>query len=182
MKVNVRLFYIFIVLASPAFAWRTYGGQYNPTAGWPSVRITDDQGHVLTVITFRTPDASFSVPYINLSETTEEADLTAWNEFDKKANPIIAKRLNGATPAFNKSDLTIYDYLPQDIWEKCGGNAGFINHQVRIIVAYLKGTKWRKLEIDDYTPDPTLMGIEFTLKAAKEATPMGPIVWGYWYP
>lgn len=181
MSRRVRAFgLIFVTSVSAAFAWRTYGGQYNPAAGWPSIRVVDDAGHVLAVVAFRTPAASFSVPYINLSETTDEADITTWNVFDKKANPVIAKRLNGATPAFNTSDITIYDYLPQDIWEKLGGNAAFINHQVRIVVGYLKGDKWKAMEVRDYTPDPTLLGVEFTLKAAREATPMGPIVWGYW--
>ncbi len=169
-------------LAAPALAWRTYSGEYNPSTGWPGVRVSDDAGHVLAVVSFLTPNASFSVPYITLSETTDEADIAAWNEFDKKANPVFAKRLNGATPAFNTSDLKIYDYLPQDVWDKCGGNAGFINRQVRLVVGYLKGTKWKKVEVSDYEPDPTMLGVVFKLEAAKEATPMGPIVWGYWYP
>jgi len=182
MRPTIIVLVFLIALAAPACAWRTFSGETNPAAGWPGVRVTDDQGHVVAVVAFLTPNASFSVPFISISETMDADDIAAWNEFDKASQPVVAKRLNGATPAFNSSNLKVFDYLTEDAWTKCGGNSAFINHQVRIIVAYLKGTKWKWFAVTDYTPDPTMMGVTFELKAVKEATPMGPIVWGYWYP
>jgi len=153
--------------AAPVWAWRTYTGEYNAAAGWPGVRVADENGRVVAVISFVTPDTSFSVVTVQLSETMEAADIATWNEFVKDQDPVIAKRLNGATPGFNASKVKIYDYLPEEAWDKCGGNAGFINHQVRLFVGYLKGGKWRKIEVTDYQPDPTMMGVVFELEPLK---------------
>jgi hypothetical protein len=171
-----------VLAAAPAGAWRTFAAEVNAAAGWPGVRIVDDADNVVAVVSFVTPSASFSVITVQLSETMEAADIAVWNEFDKKEDPVFAKRLNGATPGFNASKVKIYDYLPEEAWEKCGGNAGFINHQVRLVVGYLKGGKWKKLEVDDYQPDPAMMGVTFELAPLADATAMGPICWGYWYP
>lgn len=177
--------FILLILAgavsvAPAAAWRTFPGTPSNASGWPGVRIQDENEKVVCVISFVTPGASFSVPFITISETMDAGDIATWNEFDKKAQPVLAKRLNGATPAWNVSDLLIFDYMTDVAWEACGGNSAFINHNVRILVGYLKGDKWKFLEVKDYQPDPAMMGVRFKLPAVKEATPMGPICWGYW--
>jgi len=174
---------IVLLLAAPsAFAWRKYSGQYNPSTGWPGVRVVDENGQVMTVISFITPNVSFSVPYISVEETLDPNDIAMWNEFDDKQDPVVAKRASGCSPALKVSRLKIYDYLTEEAWEKCGGYSAFVNRRVRIVVGYLKGTKYKKVEIDDYQVDPALMGVEFEVDAVKDITEMGPVCWGYWYP
>jgi hypothetical protein len=58
-KVAVVILLMTTLGASPAFAWRKYAGEYNPSTGWPGVRVTDDEGHVITVVSFVTPNVSF---------------------------------------------------------------------------------------------------------------------------
>jgi len=170
-------------LAAPsAFGWRKYAGQYNPSTGWPGVRVTDENGHVVTVISFITPDASFSVPYITLEETMDPNDIATWNEFDEDQEPVVAKRASGCAQALKVCKLKIYDYLTEEAWEKCGGHSAFVNRNVRIVVGYLKGTKYKKIEVEDYQADPAMMGVEFEIEPIKEITEMGPVCWGYWYP
>lgn len=167
---------------APAAAWVKYTGEYNPSTGWPGVRVLDDNGQVVTVISFVTPNVSFSVPYITLEETLDPNDIATWNEFDKKQDPVVAKRANGCAQALKVSKLKIYDYLTDEAWEKCGGSSAFINGQVRIYVGYLKGTKYKKVEIKDYQTDPAQLGVEFEVEPIKDITEMGPVCWGYWYP
>ncbi len=170
-------------LAAPsAFAWRKYAGQYNPSTGWPGVRVMDENNHVVAVISFVTPDASFSVPYITLEETMDPNDIATWDEFDKKQDPVVAKRANGCAQALKVSKLKIYDYLTEEEWEKCGGHSAFVNHNVRIRLGYLKGTKYKSVAIVDYEVDPAMMGVIFEVDAIKDITEMGPVCWGYWYP
>ena len=170
-------------LAAPsALAWRKYAGQSNPSTGWPGVRVTDENGEVVAVISFLTPDASFSVPYVTLEETMDANDIATWNEFDEDADPVMAKRVNGCAQALKVCKLKVYDYLPEEAWEACGGHSAFVNHNVRIVVGYLKGTKYKKIEVEDYRADPAMMGVEFELEPIKEITEMGPICWGYWLP
>jgi hypothetical protein len=175
----------FVVTASagvPASAWVRYAGEYNPSTGWPGVRILDDNGEVVTVISFVTPNVSFSVPYITLEETLDPNDIATWNEFDKKQDPVVAKRANGCAQALKVSKFKIYDYLTDVAWEKCGGSSAFVNGQVRIYVGYLKGTKYKKIEIKDYQTDPAQLGVVFEVEPVKDITEMGPVCWGYWYP
>lgn len=181
-KVAVVILLTTTLAASPAFAWRKYAGEYNPSTGWPGVRVADDEGHVITVVSFVTPNVSFSVPYITLEETMDENDIATWNEFDKKRDPVVAKRVNGAAQALKVSKLKIYDYLPEEAWEKCGGHSAFVNHQVRILLGYLKGQKYKRVEIKDYEVDPAMMGVVFEVDPIKDITEMGPVCWGYWYP
>lgn len=177
------VFILITALAVPsAFAWRKYSGQYNPSTGWPGVRVLDEDNHVIAVITFVTPNASFSVPYITLEETMDPNDIATWNEFDKKQDPVVAKRVNGCAQALKVSKLKIYDYLTEEAWKKCGGHSAFVNNNVRILVGYLKGTKYKKIEIKDYEVDPAMMGVVFEVDAIKDITEMGPVCWGYWYP
>jgi len=166
----------------PASAWVKYAGEYNPSTGWPGVRVVDDNNHVVTVISFVTPNVSFSVPYITLEETLDPNDIATWNEFDKKQDPVVAKRANGCAQALKVSRLKIHDYLTEEAWEKCGGSSAFVNGQVRIYVGYLKGAKYKRVEIDDYQTDPAMMGVIFEVDAIKDITEMGPVCWGYWYP
>jgi hypothetical protein len=171
-----------VLAAVPALGWRNFTGEANAASGWPGVRMADDQGHVVCVVSFTTPGASFSVPYITLSESSDPSDVTAWNVFDKTADPVLAKRLVGAGPGFVVSNLQIYDYLPPDAWEALGGNAAFLNRQVRVVFGWMKGEKWKSVEVTDYQPDPTLKGVTFDIKAVKDATPMTSLCWGYWAP
>ena len=171
-----------VVAAVPASAWRNFSGEANAASGWPGVRMSDDQGHAVCVVTFTTPGASFSVPYITLSESSDTADVTSWNEFDKAANPVFAKRLTGAGPGLVASDLTIYDYLTPEAWEALGGNSAFINNQVRLVFGWMKGEKWKQVEVTDYRADPAMKGVTFEIKKVKDATPMTALCWGYWAP
>lgn len=170
------------LVAGPASAWVKYAGEYNPSTGWPGIRVMDDNNQVVAVISFLTPDVSFSVPYITLEETLDPNDIATWNEFDKKQDPVVAKRVNGCAQALKVSKLKIYDYLTDEAWEKCGGSSAFVNGQVRIYLGYLKGTKYKKVEIEDYQTDPAMMGVIFEVDAIKDITEMGPVCWGYWYP
>ncbi len=172
-----------IGLAAPAaLAWRKYAGQYNPSTGWPGVRVLDDDNHVVAVISFVTPNVSFSVPYITLEETMDKNDIATWNEFDEEQDPVVAKRVNGCAQALKVSRFKIFDYFSEEAWEKCGGHSAFVNHNVRILVGYLKGTKYKRLEIKDYQVDPAMMGVIFEVDPVKDITEMGPVCWGYWYP
>jgi len=180
MRRSFAVMLALVILSVPALAWRNFVGEANAASGWPGVRMSDDQGHAVCVVSFTTPGASFSVPYITLNESMDAADVAAWNQFDASAQPVLAKRLSGATPGFLVSDLKVFDYLPPEAWEQLGGNAAFINHQVRLIFGYLKGDKWKWYEVADYQPDPALMGVTFEAKKFKDATPMGPLCWGYW--
>jgi hypothetical protein len=181
-KVAAIILLVTALAASPASAWRKYAGEYNPSTGWPGVRVADDEGHVITVISFITPNVSFGVPYITLEETMDENDIATWNEFDKKRDPVVAKRVNGAAQALKVSRLKVYDYLPEEAWEKCGGHSAFVNHQVRVLLGYLKGQKYKRIEIEDYQVDPAMMGVIFEVDPIKDITEMGPVCWGYWYP
>lgn len=179
----LTVFVLLITLAAPAaFGWRKYSGQYNPSTGWPGVRVLDENNHVVAVISFVTPDASFSIPYVTLEETMDPNDIATWNEFDKKQDPVVAKRVNGCAQALKVCKLKIYDYFTDEAWEKCGGHSAFVNHNVRVLVGYLKGTKYKKVEIKDYEVDPAMMGVIFDVDAIKDITEMGPVCWGYWYP
>jgi hypothetical protein len=180
---RARVFTLIILVslaASAAFAWRNFAGEYNSATGWPGVRMTDENGHVVCAVAFTTPGSSFSVPYITLMESMEPNDIAGWNTYYPESQPLVAKRLQGATPGLNVSKVKIFDYLTPEAWEACGGNSAFINHQPQLIVGYMKGDKWKSIVIDDYEVDPAMMGITFELKPIKEATPMGPICWGYW--
>jgi len=171
-----------LLASGPATAWVKYAGEYNPSTGWPGIRVADDNGQAITVISFVTPDVSFSVPYITLEETLDPNDIATWNEFDDKQDPVVAKRVNGIAQALKVSKFKVYDYLTEEAWEKCGGSSAFVNGQVRIYVGYLKGTKYKKVEIEDYQADPAMMGVVFQVDAIKDITEMGPVCWGYWYP
>jgi len=182
MRARVLILFILISLAaSAAFAWRSYIGEYNSATGWPGARMIDENGHVVCVITFTTPGTSFTAPYITLWETMDANDIAAWNTFyTGGGEPLVAKRALGATQGLNTSKVKIFDYLTRDAWDACGGSNAFINHQVTLVVGYMKGDKWKAIVVDDYEVDPAMLGITFELKPIKEATPMGPICWGYW--
>jgi hypothetical protein len=172
-----------VMLAAPAaFAWKRYPAEYNATTGWPGIRVTDDNDHVVAVISFLTPDASFSVTSITFEETMDVSDIANWNHFYEKKDPVIAKRVNGTAQALKVSRLKIFDYLTEEGWDACGGDSAFVNGQVRIFVGYLKGTKYKAVEIKEYQADPAGRGVTFEVDAIKEITEMGPVCWGYWAP